>query len=84
MVSCQSIDSYKTFPKEILEKALILKIKQTNFTVNDIVEIFNLNYKQSIFLKLFFDKNLEQKIIYLLGDEGVGKTRVINAIEFYF
>ncbi|CAF0983083.1 unnamed protein product [Brachionus calyciflorus] len=70
--------------KEIIEHATLLSIKSNILNVNDIIQIFNLNYKQALSCKIFLNENQDQKIMYIGGDGGVGKSRVISAIEFFF
>ncbi|CAF0979608.1 unnamed protein product [Brachionus calyciflorus] len=79
-----SVISNVYFSTEFLEKAKLLSVKTNILTIDDIIKIFNLNYKQSICCKLFLNSESTQKLIYLGGNGGVGKSRVINAIEFFF
>ena len=69
-----------------------LKTVQESYSniIDDIIEIFTLNAKQQIAFKLIATNvinrlkglDVEQKLVYLGGQAGTGKSQVIKAIKF--
>ncbi|CAF0973458.1 unnamed protein product [Brachionus calyciflorus] len=75
---------YNNFQNSLVKNAMLISHKNVTITIEDIISIFKLNEKQAISIKLFLTNNQDQKLIYLGGSGGVGKSRVISAIEFFF
>ncbi len=65
------------------------EIKQTEkVSFNDIIDKFSLNEQQQkaflLFVSSVFNEEEDQKLIYMTGEGGTGKSRVIMAIREYF
>ena len=63
-------------------------VELINKSITDIIKQYKLNFKQQKAFKLFIDpvinNSLPQRIIYLGGEGGTGKSQVIHAITEFF
>jgi hypothetical protein len=84
-----TIQTINTFPQ--LNSSINSDIQHISIVETDIIRKFQLNKNQTICYKLFTDlfakhqsNSPQQMIMQLTGSGGVGKTRLIKSIEYFF